>query len=101
MKPLNDTLFKGATLDLPTRSAVTAHKSKCCQEWFANNVLALIQVEDCTPGSSDLNPLDCELCEVLEQNAYRKRRPNLEALKRSIIEEAEKIPLMICKSIAK
>ncbi len=69
------------------------HKSKCCQEWLANNVPAFICVEVWTSGSPDLNPLDYELWDILESNACWKYHPNLEWFKWSIIAEAVKIPL--------
>ncbi len=79
-----------------------ACKSECWQEWLANNIPALIWVEDWTSGSSDLNYLDYKLWDIVEWNVCQKCHPSLELLKQSIIEEVTKIPLnMICKSIAK
>ncbi len=101
VKPLNDTLFKGQCWIFQQHST-PVHKSKHCQEWLANNISACIQAEDWTSGSPDINPFDYELWGILEQKVCLKCHPNLELFRRSIIEEAVKIPLeTICKSIAK
>ncbi len=42
--------------------------------------------KDWTSSHPELNPLNFELWNILEQNARRKLYPNLELLKRSIIE---------------
>ncbi len=91
VKPINETLFKGQCWILQQNSALS-HQSKCRQEWLANKIPAIIRAEECTYSSPDLNLLDQELCHILEQNACRKRCPNLQLLKRSINEEMEKIP---------
>ncbi len=75
-KPLNETSFKRQCRNFQQDSAFS-HKSKGCQEWFANNILAFIRAEGVSSGRSDLNPLSYELLDILEQNAYRKCNLNL------------------------
>ncbi len=60
MKPPNGTLLKGQHWIFQQDSA-SAHKSKCFQEWLANDVPAFIRTEGWALDSPDLNPLDYEL----------------------------------------
>ncbi len=69
VKPLNDILFEGTqTPWIFQQDSAPAYKSKHCQGWPANNVLA----DNWTSGILDLNPLYYELWDILEQNACRK-----------------------------
>ncbi len=101
VKPLNETLFHGEHWVFQQDSA-PSHKAKTTQKWLEENVPDFIAESEWTSGSPDLNPLDYELWEVLEEKACAKRHPNLEALKRSIVQAAAAIPLdTLRKSIEK
>ncbi len=67
-----------------------------------HNVPAFLKVEDYTSVSSDLNPFDYELWDILEQNICWECHPNLKSFKWNIIEEAAKtLSEIISKSIGK
>jgi len=73
------------------QDSASAHKAKTTQEWLRRNVSAFISTEVWPSGSLDLNPLDYKLWAVLEHVACRKRRNNLETLKRSLVKAVAEI----------
>lgn len=94
VKPLNTTLFHGEHWVYQQDSA-PSHKAKSMQEWLENNVPDFISHQEWTSGSPDLNPLDYSLWDILESEVCATRHPNLESLKRSIVEKAASMPLEV------
>jgi len=92
VKPLNQTLFKGQPWTFQQDSA-PAHKAKSVQTWLKNHTPDFIATEHWPSASPDLNPLDYAIWSKLEAKVCSKPHTSVEALKRSLVQEWDKIPM--------
>ncbi len=92
VKPLNTSLFNNKGWSFLQDSA-PAHKAKTTQQWLQKNVPDFISTNDWPAGSPDLNPLDYKLWSELENMACRKRHPNIDSLKSSLINAMSHFPI--------
>ena len=91
MKPLNTTMFLNQQWTFQQDSA-PAHKARTTQEWLRANVPDFISTSDWPCSSPDLNPLDYKLWSVLQTMACKKRHPNVDPLKRALVQAARQTP---------
>nr|AEO90418.1 putative MhmaT1 transposase [Misgolas hubbardi] len=89
---VNHTLFQHQQWSFQQDSA-PAHKARSTQEWLRSNVPDFITPSDWPSSSPDLNPLDYKLWAILESKVCRKRHPNIDSLKRSLVRAAAAFPV--------
>lgn len=92
VKELGNTLFRNQQWSFQQDSA-PAHKAKSTQDWLRRNVPDFIAADDWPSSSPDLNPLDYKLWSVLEGMACKKRHPNIDSLKRSLVKAVADFPI--------
>jgi transposase len=92
VKPLNTTLFGGQPWTFQQDSA-PAHKAKVVQAWLKTNTPDFIATTEWPSASPDLNPLDYAIWSKLEAKVCSKPHTSIEALKRSLVREWNKISM--------
>ena len=91
MKPLNTTMFPNQQWTFQ-RDSAPAHKARTTQEWLRANVPDFISTSDWPSSSPNLNPLDYKLRSELQTMACKKRHPNVDFLKRGLVQAAATSP---------
>jgi hypothetical protein len=90
--PLNTTLFEDRPWTFQQDSA-PAHKAKIVQRWLESNTPDFIATQHWPSASPDLNPLDYHVWSKLEAKACAKPHTSIEALKKSLTREWDRIPM--------
>ena len=97
VKLLNNTLFVGSHW-IFQQDTVSAYKAKTTQWWLETNLPEFIPAEDWPSGSSDLNPLDYHLWNILEEKACCTSHHSTETFKGDLVTSAASIPLDVMTS---
>jgi len=82
------------------QDSAPAHKAKITQEWCQANFPDFVTSQQWPPYSPDLNAMDYTIWSLLEARACRKPHKSLEALKKSLLREWDKISLEELRSTA-
>lgn len=87
------------------QDSASAHGAKKTQEWMTENVPAFIAKEESPQSSPDLNPVDFAVWSILESKVSATHHTSLDALKKKLTKEWEKIPKRVirdsCKAFSK
>ena len=68
-----------------------AHTTNAIQNWLSSNIPGFISKVQLFPYDPDLNPMDYSIWSILESNACNRSHKSIESLKRSLVQEWEKI----------
>lgn len=82
------------------QDSAPSHRAKTTQDWCKANFPDFISAQEWPPYSCDLNPLDYSVWSILESRACAKPHKSLEALKRSLRREWDKITVAELRPIA-
>lgn len=74
------------------QDSAPAHKARVNQEWLKNNVPNFISHTEWPSKSPDANPLDYCLWSILETKVGAKKYHSMDAFKKAIVREWDKIP---------
>ena len=91
LKDLSKTIFNKEPF-LFQQDGAPAHTSNISQNWLRENIPDFITKEEWPPSIPDLNPMDFSIWSILQKNACAKSHSSVEALKKSLHREWEKIP---------
>uniref|UniRef100_A0A8R1HU47 Tc1-like transposase DDE domain-containing protein n=2 Tax=Caenorhabditis japonica TaxID=281687 RepID=A0A8R1HU47_CAEJA len=69
-----------------------AHIAKSTQEWCKANLPAFIKKENSSASSPDFNQLDYSVWGVLQNKVCARPHSSVEALKKTLLEECDKLP---------
>ena len=83
------------------QDSAPAHKARKTQHWISTHFPDFITPQEWPPYSTDLNPMDYSVWSILEARACSKPHRNLEALRRFLLEEWDKISEEEVRTIAK
>ena len=97
VKNLSENMFNGESF-IFQQDGAPAHTSNVTQTWLHKNIPQFIEKEQWPPYSPDLNPMDYSIWSILENRVCTKSHKNVEALKRKLREEWEKIPQEVLRA---
>lgn len=80
------------------QDSAPSHKANGTQNWLKSNVPVLIDRDMWPPSSPDLNPLDYCVWGILQAKACSKKHTTLDALKKSLTREWNRIPKNVIRT---
>ena len=82
------------------QDSAPAHRARTTVQWISDHFPGFITPREWPPYSPDLNPMDYSVWSILEARACAKPHKSLEALRRSLTEQWDKITVEEVRAIA-
>ena len=82
------------------QDSAPAHRARTTVQWISDHFPGFITPREWPPYSPDLNPMDYSVWSILEARACAKPHKSLEALRRSLTEQWDKITVEEVRTIA-